>query len=264
MQLYPVGHSTAMLMQGRVIVALMLRIIRTRFFGHGVGFLVSIAWPFAHLLLLLLINSTLDRAAPYGDSLVLFFVTGLVPFLSFQYMSRFIMIAVVHNRPVLAFPAVKLMDLLLAAALLETLSAFCTIFVLAVFLTAIGVNFVPSNPPQAVWALCVALLLGFGYGIFNALIVMWIPMWMTGSALLYILLYMISGIFFVPDAMPEVVRYYLSFNPILQTIEWMRSAYYDGYGMILDKGYAVAYAVILLGSGLLVERLYRGRFLTVG
>lgn len=264
MQSYPLSRTAAARDQGRIIVALMLRIIRTRFFGHGIGFILSIGWPFAHILLLLLINTFFERAAPYGDSLVLFFTTGLVPFLSFQYMSRFIMIAVLHNRPLLSFPAVKLMDLLLAAACLEALSACCTLIALGIFLSAIGVNFVPANPIQAVWAFVMALLLGFGYGIFNALLVIAVPMWMTGATLLYILLYMISGVFFVADTLPETVRYYLAFNPILQTVEWMRSAYYDGYGMILDKPYTVAYAVLQIVGALLVERFYRGRFLILG
>jgi len=241
----------------------MLRIIRTRFFGHGVGFLVSIGWPFAHILLLLLINAAIDRAAPYGDSLVLFFTTGLVPFMSFHYMSRFIMIAILHNRPLLGFPAVKIMDLLLAAAILEVLSFCCTIAILAVFLSAIGINYMPADPSEAVWALLVAMLLGFGFGILNGLIVMAIPMWVTGATLLYILLYLISGVFFVPDALPEQLRYYLSFNPVLQVVQWMRSAYYEGYGSHLDKQYAVAFAVLMLVAGLTIERLYRGRFLIV-
>jgi|FEC22Drversion2_1045045.scaffolds.fasta_scaffold00324_22 capsular polysaccharide transport system permease protein len=261
MQPYYVAPTAALRDQGRTIVALMLRIIRTRFFGHGAGFLLSIGWPFAHILLLLLIHAAIDRAPPFGDSLVLFFATGLVPFLSFQYMSRFIMIAVLHNRPLLAFPAVKLMDLLLAAAILEVLSFCCTIIILAVFLSALGVNYIPANPSDAVWALVVAMVLGFGYGILNALIVVAVPMWMTGATLFYILLYMVSGIFFVVDTMPETIRYYLSFNPVLQTVEWMRSAYYDGYGSILDKEYTVSFAVLMLVAALLIERLYRGRFL---
>lgn len=245
----------------RILVALMLRIIRTRFFGHGLGFLVSIGWPFVHILLLLLINAAIDRAAPYGDSLVLFFATGLLPFMSFQYMSRFIMIAVLHSRPLLGFPVVKMMDLLLAAAILEVLSSFCTVAILAVFLSAIGINYMPANPSDAVWALLVSMLLGFGFGILNALIVLAQPMWVTGNALLIIALYMVSGIFFLPEALPEAARYYLSFNPVLQVVEWMRSAYYDGYGSVLDKRYTIGFAVVMLFLGLLIERLFRGRFL---
>jgi capsular polysaccharide transport system permease protein len=42
--------------QGRVLYALMLRDVRTKFFGNGLGFIaLSIFWPLVHILILLLI-----------------------------------------------------------------------------------------------------------------------------------------------------------------------------------------------------------------
>ncbi len=39
--------------QGRVIYALMLRDVRTRFFGNGLGFLgLSVIWPLVHIVIL--------------------------------------------------------------------------------------------------------------------------------------------------------------------------------------------------------------------
>ena len=62
--------------------------------------------------------------------------------------------------------------------------------------------------------------------------------------------------------LPEVARYWLSFNPALQGVEWMRSAYYEGYGAgILDKGYMLTFAVVTIFAGFLLERLTRGRIL---
>ena len=118
----------------------MLRNIRTRFFAHGLGFIVSIGWPFVHIVVLLLINAFLERAPPYGDSMVMFFVTGLVPFMAFNYMSRFIMVTALHTRPLLAFPAVKIIDILLAGAILEILSSCCMVIVLALTLSAFGIR----------------------------------------------------------------------------------------------------------------------------
>jgi hypothetical protein len=43
----------------------------------------------------------------------------------------------------------------------------------------------------------------------------------------------------------------------------MRSAYYDGYGSTLDRFYTLAFGTVLLFIGLLSERLFRGRLLTV-
>lgn len=248
-------------MQFRILVAIMLRDIRTRFFGHGVGFLVAIGWPLAHILLLIGIFTALGRTAPYGESMTVFFASGLVPFMTFMYMSRFTMLSLVLNRPLLVYPAIKVLDILIARALLEMLGACCMVIVLLTMFWAVGIDFIPLDIVQAACALGAAMLLGAGFGIINGIIAMAVPTWTTGYALITIALYILSGIGFVPDALPETVRYYLSFLPSLQIVEWMRSAYYEGYSSILDKTYTVAWGVGSIACGLFVERMVRGLLL---
>jgi capsular polysaccharide transport system permease protein len=60
--------------------ALMLRNIRTRFFGNGLGYVLTMAWPLSHIFILVIIFTVMGRAAPYGDSPALFVATGVVPF----------------------------------------------------------------------------------------------------------------------------------------------------------------------------------------
>jgi capsular polysaccharide transport system permease protein len=57
--------------QGRILVAIMLRDVRTRFFGSALGFLIAIGWPLSHIFILLVINTAVGKAAPYGDSAAL-------------------------------------------------------------------------------------------------------------------------------------------------------------------------------------------------
>jgi capsular polysaccharide transport system permease protein len=247
--------------QSRVIVAIMLRDIRTRFFGNGVGFLVAIGWPLTHILALLAIFSLFGRGAPYGESITLFFATGLVPFMAFMYMSRFTMLSLIMNKPLLVLPAIRVVDILVARALLEMLGSCCTIILLLIIFWFLGIDFVPPDIVEAAFALGAAMLLGIGFGMLNGVIAMAAPTWATGYALVLVLAYITSGIAFVPDAMPEKVRYYLSFIPTLQTVEWMRSAYYEGYSSILDKTYTVSFGVVVLFLGLAIERLVRGHLL---
>ena len=240
----------------------MLRNIRTRFFGTGLGFLLAISWPLVHISILLAISVIIGRRAPYGESSAVFFATGLVPYMTFLYISRFMMVSVQHTRPLLAFPIVKILDLLAAGAILEVLSSCCSTIALGIVLTAFGVDIMPLDPAQAAFALCAAILLGIAFGIFNSLLLMAMPLWMTVGSLFNVFMYVTSGIFFVPSVMPPQLRYYLYFNPLLQAIEWMRSSYYDGYGAeMLDKKYAIGFGVILLFIGLAIERIFRGRFL---
>jgi len=86
----------------------------------------------------------------------------------------------------------------------------------------------------------------------------------TGYALITILLWGTSGVVFVPDALPEPLRTWASYHPILQTIEWMRSAYYEGYGEgLLDRAYAIEVGVGSLFLGLVLERGTRGHLLAL-
>ncbi len=248
-------------LQFRVIVAIMLRDIRTRFFGHGVGYLAMIAWPLTHILILLAIFVLLGRSSPYGESMTLFFATGLVPFMAYSYMSRWTMLSLIFNRPLLVFPAIKTLDVLLARALLELLGNCCSIILLLFIFWTLDIDFMPADLVQASFALGAGMLLGAGFGIINGVIAMGFPTWGTGYGLVLVLMYMISGIYFVPDALPETVRNILSYNPSLQTVEWMRSAYYEGYSTILDKSYTVWFGLVTIFLGLIIERFVRGHLL---
>ena len=259
---FKIGPIQLVAIQWRVLVALMLRDIKTRFFGNEFGFLIVIAWPLSHVVILILFYTALGRTAPYGTSTALWFATGVVPFMAFSYMARFIMLGIVLNRPLLVFPQVKITDILLARAILEVLNASLVILILFAFFWAYGIDFTPINPAQACFAIGACMLLGLGVGCINAIIASAFHFWVTGYALVNIILWITSGVFFVAHAVPEPARYFLSFNPIVHGIEWMRSAYYEGYGSgFLDKEYMIGYAIVSIFLGFLLERLVRGRLL---
>jgi capsular polysaccharide transport system permease protein len=249
--------------QWRIIVALMLHDIRARFGGNAFGFLtMATGWPLANILIVLAINTLTGRAIPYGDSAPLWFATGVVPFMAFQYMARWTMLGIILDRPLLAFPIVKITDILFERAIIEVLNAgFVVLIVFAIF-WALGIDFMPRDIVQASLALLAMMLLGLGFGVVNAIIAAAIPLWVTGYALLQILLWLSSGILFVPDALPQAIQIPLSYLPTVQGVEWMRSAYYEGYGAaMLDKTYLVCFGVVALFAGLAAERLLRGKAL---
>jgi capsular polysaccharide transport system permease protein len=259
---YVLGLSDLLRAQARVIVALMLRDLKTRFFGSEFGYLIAVAWPLAHILLLVTIHSHIGRIAPYGDSSVLWFATGVVPFLAFSYVSRFTMIGLVLNKPLLAFPKVKVLDIIFARAFLEILNAGLVILFLIAIFTVLNINWMPRDPVQALFALCACISMGLGAGIINAIIAAAAPMWTRTYLLFIVILYLSSGVYFVPHALPEPLPYLLSFHPLAQGVEWMRSAYYDGYGTaFIDKPYMLGWAAALIFIGLSLERLVRGRLM---
>ena len=250
--------------QWRVMHAVMLRNIRIRFFGHGIGYLFKIGWPLTHLVILVTLFSLTGRAAPYGDSPALFFATGTIPYITFAYLSRFMMLYVILNRALLGFPEVKILDVLLASALLETLSACCVVILFLIIAWFAGIDPMPRDIVQASLAFGASILLGFGAGLLNGVISLAIPAWFTGFTLILILLWGSAGVVFVPDALPAIIREPLSYQPLLQLTEWMRSAYYEGYGaIILDRTYVIGFGIAMVFLGLLFERLTRGHMLAL-
>lgn len=248
----------ALRQKGNVMRAVILRDMRTRFFNHGLGFLVVSLWPLTHIFVLLAIYSVMGRRTPFGESLRLFFATGLLPCLTFMYVSRFMALSVVINRPMLAIPAVKLLDILFGRAFLEIIAACFTVFLTFLILLALGDNPFPFDWTQAAFAYLATILLAVGLGVMAGVITTLFPFFATVYALCMILIYVSSGTLFVASAIPSQISYPLSFNPVMHTVEWMRSAFYQTYNsQVLDKGYLLSFGLGTLCIGLLLERTAR-------
>jgi capsular polysaccharide transport system permease protein len=240
----------------------MLRDLRTRFFNHGLGFLVSICFPLVHILILVGIWLVLGRPAPYGDSPALFFGVGLVPFMAWMYMSRFVMLSLIMNRPLLAFPAVKILDIVLGRSVLELLGACAMALMLACVAILAGLDPIPHDLVDAALALGVALLMGLGFGLIAALMALAAPTWVMIYVLIQISLYFASGVMFTLGDLPEWAWRSLSWLPTLHIVEWARVAFYEGYpDFALNRGYATAWAFGSIAFGLALERAIRGRLL---
>src|SRR4051794_32111287 len=93
-----------------VMSAVVLRDIRTRFFNHGLGFIIAPLWPLIHMALLILIHTVGNQSPLYGESPALFYATGLVPTLTFMYVSRYMAWSLMQNRAMMAYHAVKAID----------------------------------------------------------------------------------------------------------------------------------------------------------
>jgi capsular polysaccharide transport system permease protein len=246
----------------RVVWAVALRDVRTRFFNHGLGYSVAIAFPLVHILILIAIWSQLGRGAPFGEHAAVFFGVALAPFMAWNYMSRYIMLSLVMNRPLLAFPAVKILDVLFGRALLEVLGSCCMLIFLCLIGVAVGYEIAPFDPVDAALAWAAALGLGLGFGMLNAILVMAAPFWATGYMLFVILMYFASGILFLPASLPERLAAALSWLPTFQIVEWMRAAFFAGYpDQYLHRGYTLAWVFGAICLGLLLERVARGRLL---
>jgi capsular polysaccharide transport system permease protein len=245
---------------GQVMGALVLRDIKGRYFGNAWGYMISLGWPLTHIAVLMLISGVTRSMQPYGDSALLWFATGIVPFMAFNYTARFITLGFLQNYPLLSFPIIKPLDIIFARVIVEVLSVGIVFFMVFVTLAYFSVDFTPVDPTRAFYALALCVFDGIGYGIIVALLARLSLAWSVIGFLMLIVLWGISGIFFVPSSLPDILKDILAFNPLMHSIAYYRSAYYDGYASDwLDVEYAITFGTIMLFLGLGIERLVRVR-----
>lgn len=242
--------------QFRVWHALMLHDIKSRFFGNGLGYIVMIIWPMGHIVILLLLNG--GRLAPHGSSMILYVCTGVVPFICFNYMGRFIMLSSVTNKTFLSYTLIQPLDIMIARMLLEIITNYIILVVLLTALYLSGIDITPIRPVDAAEAWLASLFLGIGFGFVNAIIAMAFPFWIAISIVFFLGAWVTSGVVMDPELLPAPYGYYMSFNPLLHAVEWMRQAYYPNFSAhLLNKPYLLLFSFSCFFIGLMAARFGR-------
>ncbi len=85
--------------------------------------------------------------------------------MAFSYTLRFVVLGLLQNSPLLSFPAVRVLDIVLARAIVEIFSVSIVFFVLAAALEIMGMSFIPDRPLVAFYALFLSFVLGLSFGI---------------------------------------------------------------------------------------------------
>jgi capsular polysaccharide transport system permease protein len=247
-----------------VINALLLRDIRTRAGKFYVGYVVIFSMPFVHLGVLLLIYTIfLKRAPSFGNQTVIFFGVSMLPFVIFVYPSRQVLLSLLANRPLLYFPRVKILDLFVARGILEFANGLAVAAMVCVVLYFFEGEFSPRDPLGFLASLLLTLYLGLGWGAYNGLFAHLFHFWAMAFNLFFPLLWMASGVLFYVHGLPSQYANLLSFNPLLQCVEYIRYAYYDGYPSdLLDTGYVFWFATCLVAATCLLEKIFRRQLLS--
>jgi len=226
----------------------MLHDIKARYFGNGLGWVFNMMWPLGHMAVILAMNS--GRIAPYGDSIILYAATGVIPFMAFNYPSRFLVIGTMNNKVFLQYPIVNVFDILISRAILEMISFAIVCFSFSILLILIGIDITPVNLSGAVSAIICSVLLGIGFGFLNSLISLLWTFWVTASILIIIVFWATCGLLLNVNQLPQPWRYLISFNPTLHAVEWMRMSYYPGYtSIVFDKTYLINCAIYSFAIG---------------
>jgi capsular polysaccharide transport system permease protein len=246
----------------RIIGAVLIHDMRSRFGHSHIGYLIAIAWPLSHIGVLTVGYLFKVTIAPVGDNPTMFVGTGVVPYILCLYPARLLAMAIPQNRQLLNIPVIQPLHLIFSRCILETLNA---IIVLALFTSVVSlfdVDILPADTAEAAKAIGAAVFLGIGLGFLNVVMCALVGhFFLVFFYLLMVGLYVLSGVYLPPTAMPESVREYMTYNPLLNLVEWLRSAYYTSYDSeLINKAIILWVGGISLMLGLVGERFLRGKF----
>lgn len=238
----------------RVIHALMLRDMRTRFGRTHWGWGLTALLPVAHMLLIGSFMILKDIPVPMCEDALLFVATGAAPVLMCKYISREVMKGMNVNKPLTYYPQVKKFDVLLARVLNEVIGGFAGLVAIFVVLIALNINPFPVDPVTSLCGYLAAILLGVGLGAVNIGISSVFPGWLTGYTVFALIMYVASGVAFMPCFLPEPVYALFKWNPFVQIVEWVRLGYEPSLPITVDYTYTVMWGACSLLVGLTFER----------
>lgn len=251
--------SSAVATQVRIIAALVLRETKTRFGRERLGYAWALLEPIAHIALLsLVIGSMAHGMPPIGQSFVVFYFSGIIPYHLVTHTGSQLSSAVAANRSLLQLSLVTPNDVLIGRALLEITTELVVAIILLGMFLAVGLNAQPDNYLKVAGAFGIMGVLGWGLGTINCVIECFIPSWEKLWGNIIRIMYFSSGIFYIPSSMPSVIRDILVWNPVLQGIEFYRSGWFSGYSPPwIDLSYLMIVTGFIFVVGQIMERALR-------
>jgi ABC-type polysaccharide/polyol phosphate export permease len=252
------GHSPlriSWIIQRRVIGALLMREILTRFGRHNIGFL----WLFAEPMMFTLGVTALwsISGAAHGSNLpiVAFAITGYSSVLLWRNMPMRCIGAIGPNLALMYHRHVKVTDIFAARLLLEVAGATTSFIVLSLIFSFIGW----ISPPEDLIKVLFAWLMLAWFGSSLAVLMGALSeqseivdkLWHPASYLLFPL----SGAAFMVDTLPKVAQDFVLLLPMVHGVELLREGY---FGSTFHAHYNIAYmalcCTLLTALGLANER----------
>jgi len=238
------------MIEWRVIHALLLREILTRFGRHNIGFL----WLFVEPMLFTLGVTalwTLTKSV-HGSNLPIaaFALTGYSSVLLWRNMPARCIGAIEPNLSLMYHRNVRIFDIFAARLILEAGGAGISFVVLSVVFIAFGLIEPPENVLQVIGGWFMIAWFGVSLALFLGSLAqeseLVDKLWHPAAYLLFPL----SGSAFLVDALPAAGQHYILYLPMVHGVEYVREGYFGSrITAHYDLGYmaAINCGLLLLG-----------------
>jgi capsular polysaccharide transport system permease protein len=244
--------------QVRVIGALMLRELTTRFGRENIGFLWVMVEPLLFAVLVGVLWRALKGPFEFGLDIIAFVVTGYLPLVMFRSAVNRGVKTFTANGGLMYHRQIKILDLLLVRFAIEVIGHSMAYLFIAVFLSVFGIFPVPYD-------MGFLLLGGFYYALFTFSIMLLVSPLSEMSELMEkivpvttYLMIPFSGAFYLMSALSPEAREVLLYSPPVHGMEMMR---YGVFGPSIDPHfdylYPLAFCMPCIAIGLVLCRRVR-------
>ena len=246
----------------RVIAALLLREMSTRYGKTPGGYIWSIVEPLAAIMVLSVGFALILRTPPLGTSFLLFYASGYVFYSMFNTVSAMVGRSISFSKPLLQYPAVTWVDAVLARFLLNSLtSALVGLILISGILMVSETQAVLDMVPILTTGV-LTMLLGLGVGVLNCALSGLFPLWEVIWSVITRPLFLASGVFYLYEDMPQLAREILWYNPLLHMLGEARSGFYPMYmADYVSNLYVLSVALVTLVMGLVLLGRYHREIL---
>lgn len=257
------GLLNALQEQGRVIRALVLREVRTRFGRHKLGYLWALIEPSLHVGVFWVLFYFGGRDSVGSMSVQLFLATGLMSYFTFQQTYNRLNGSIRSNFALLAHRQVKPLDVVIARALLEGATTLCVLVLFIVAAVYFGEDLRLRDPLKAIAALILLWVMGIGLGLLIETLSVVLQSLRLLVNVLTRFLYFTSGIFFTLSMIGRQTQEFLLYNPLLHLVETVRYSF-DSTLVVPEVNlvYPLMWALSILFLGLASDRALRDRTLS--
>ncbi|MEH8023767.1 ABC transporter permease [Gallibacterium anatis] len=258
------GEQTSLkdsfIIQGRVLKALLLREIITRYGRRNLGFLWLFVEPFLMSLVIVLMWHFF-RADRFSTlNIVAFAMTGYPLLMMWRNASSRAIGGIDANIALLYHRNVRPLDTLFSRMILEIAGATVAQIVMLVILIAIGWIGLPNDVLYMVFAWFLMSLFALGLGLIICAISYYLEFFGKIWGTLSFVMFPISGAFFLVSSLPSNLQSILLWFPMVHGTEMFRHGYFGSAVVTMEApSYLFICDLVMLLIGLLMVRSFSNR-----
>jgi capsular polysaccharide transport system permease protein len=249
----------SLVIQGRVIHALMMRELITRFGRHNLGVLWLVGEPMMFTIGVAALWTAAGLHQTSSLPIVAFAITGYSSVLMWRNTTSHCIAALGQNRNLLYHRNVRVLDVMITRVLLEAAGATMSFAALTLGAVALGLIEPPEDPLKVIYGWLMLAWFGASLG------------FTLGSAVAYgdivdrlwhpvsYLLFPLSGAAYMVDWLPRAKRDLALALPMVHGVEYVREGFFGGVVQTHhDLGYMASVNLVLSLTGLVLMRRAAG------